>query len=130
MTETYRKTPLQLSHGCVVMSMSPDLLGDGLSRMRRDLLELVASSGARGAVLDFSAIEVLDATEFAEVRGTISVVGMMGAKCVVSSLQPGVVGTLVDLGVDISDLVGARDLDDAFVRVGAAARDSVNGEPD
>ena len=108
------RVPLQVSQGCVVASIQVDLSEAVLQRLRSDLLELIERTGATGVILDVSGISIMDGRDFEQLRKTMAMAQLMGASSVVAGLQPGVVASLVDLGVETEDLVAALDLDDAF----------------
>ncbi len=109
-----QRIPLQLSRDYVVASIQIDLSEEVLKQFRSDLLELLRSSGARGAILDLSGVRIMDSADFEELRRTMAMAAVMGAKPVVCGLQAGVVAALVDLGADIDGIDAARDLDGAF----------------
>lgn len=108
------RIPLQISRDCVVASIQVDLSDIVLRRFRRELLELVQTSGARGVILDVSGIEVMDYEDFEALRRTMAMARLMGAPSVLAGLQAGVVSSLVELGAETEDIVAVMDLDDAF----------------
>lgn len=106
--------PLQVTQGCVMASIQIDLVSDILKHFRNDLLEAVQKHQARGAILEVSALEVMDLEDFNALRKTMEMVSLMGARPVLAGLQAGVVSTLMDLGANIDNLQVARNLDDAL----------------
>ena len=108
------RIPLRLSQGCVVASIQTDLEESVLRRLREDLLGMLASSKASGVILDLSGVEVMDGREFDELRRTMAMAAIMGARTVITGLRPGVVSSLVDLGADIDGVVAALNIDDGF----------------
>jgi rsbT antagonist protein RsbS len=108
------RIPLQISRDCIVASIQVDLSETVLRRFRRELLELVQTSGARGVILDVSGIEVMDYEDFGALRRTMAMARLMGATSVLAGLQAGVVSSLVELGAKTEDIVAVMDLDDAF----------------
>lgn len=108
------RVPIQLTHGCLVASLQGDLDVDGLDRFRTDLLERVHASQALGVILDVGGVEVLDSHDFEQLRRTISMVALLGARSVLVGLGAGTISALVDLDVDVSGVVGALDVEDAF----------------
>ncbi|MGK7875308.1 MAG: STAS domain-containing protein [Xenococcaceae cyanobacterium] len=109
--------PLQISHNCVVASIQIDLTQELLQQLRQDLLEKLYASKARGVIIDVSGVEIIDFTDFTELRNIIDMVAMMGAKTVISGLNPGVISALVDLDAEIDGINAALNLDDAFVLI-------------
>ncbi|NET59794.1 MAG: STAS domain-containing protein [Symploca sp. SIO2E6] len=109
--------PLQISQNCVVASIQVDLTPELLQQLCQDLLEKLHASGASGVILDLSGVEIIDFTDFTELRKIIDMVEIMGAKTIISGLQPGVISALVDLNADIDGIHAALNLDDAFVLI-------------
>lgn len=108
------RIPLRVSRGCVVAPVPADLSSEVLARLRADCLESVRASSARGLVLDLSAVDVMDAADFAALRATLGMVRLLGARPVLVGLRPGVIMALMDLDVDVEGLLAVQTLDDAF----------------
>ncbi|UCD67118.1 MAG: STAS domain-containing protein [Betaproteobacteria bacterium] len=111
---TANRVPLQMSNNCLVASIQIDLTSDVLEQFRNDLLTELQARQARGVILDLSGVEVMDLTDFENIRSTISMAQLMGASAVVCGLRPGLVASLILLGADTEELLAARDLDTAF----------------
>jgi rsbT antagonist protein RsbS len=111
------RIPLQTSQGCVVASIQVDLSEEVLARFKEELLELLHRSGARGVILDVSGVEIMDLEDFEALRRAMSMAAVMGARCLLSGLRPGVVSSLVDLGADTRGIEGVLNLDEAFRRM-------------
>ena len=109
--------PLQISQNCVVASIQIDLTPELLQQLRQDLLEKLYANKADGVIIDVSGLEIIDFTDFTELRNIIDMVAIMGAKTVISGLKPGVISALVDLDADIDGINAALNLDDAFVLI-------------
>ena len=108
------RIPLTVSRGCVVASIQRDLRGAVLQQFRDDLLERLQSSGANGVIIDLSGVSIMDADDFDEVRRTLEMAVLMGARAVLVGLRPGVVSALVQLDVDTGNFDTLLDLDDGF----------------
>ena len=122
---TANRIPLQMSNNCLVASIQIDLTADVLEQFREDLLTQLQAEHARGIILDLSGIEVMDLSDFENIRSTISMAKVMGVSSVVCGLRPGVVASLVLLGADTDDIWAAGDLDMAFELLNASG---VNAE--
>jgi rsbT antagonist protein RsbS len=127
------RIPLQLSRQCLVASIQVDLTEEVLSPFRRELLDLLHSSGASGVILDVSGLDVIDHEDFAALRETMGMAELMGARAVICGLGAGVVASLVELGVETGDVQAAFNLDEAFrlmdrLRSGSAEADEADGD--
>ncbi len=109
--------PLQISQNCVLASIQIDLTPELLQQLRQDLLGKLHANKADGVIIDVSGLEIIDFTDFTELRNIIDMVAIMGAKTVISGLKPGVISALVDLDADIDGINAALNLDDAFVLI-------------
>jgi rsbT antagonist protein RsbS len=108
------RIPLQLTRSCVVASIQVDLDAEVLDSFRKELLALLHRSGAQGVILDLAGVEVLDREDFDELRKTMQMASLMGGRCLLAGLRPGVVSALVDLGVDTRGVTAVANLDEAF----------------
>ena len=113
-TGSTSRIPLQLSRQCIVASIQVDLTEDVLPHFRRELLDLLHSSGAGGVILDVSGLDVIDHDDFEALRETMGMAELMGARAVICGLGAGVVASLVELGVETGDVQAAFNLDEAF----------------
>ena len=103
-----------MSNNCLVASIQIDLTTDVLEQFRKDLLSQLQAQQARGIIFDLSGIEVMDLSDFENIRATISMAKVMGVSSVVCGMRPGVVASVVLLGADTDEIQAARDLDMAF----------------
>ncbi len=109
-----QRIPLQVARGCVVASIQIDLDAEVLRQFRIDLLECVQKSRANGVILDVSGIDILDLDDFNGLRSTMEMAEVLGARSILSGLNPGMVSALIDLGVDSEGVNAVLNLDDAF----------------
>ena len=109
-----QRIPLQVARGCVVASIQIDLDPEVLRQFRIDLLERVQKSRANGVILDVSGIDILDLDDFNGLRSTMEMAEVMGARSILSGLNPGMVSALIDLGADPEGVNAVLNLDDAF----------------
>ena len=112
--EGFGRIPLQLSRGCVVASIQVDLSDEVLADFKEEMLRLLHQSGARGVILDVSGVELMDLEDFDALRRAMSMAELMGARCLLAGLRPGVVSALVDIGVDARGVEAVLNLDEAF----------------
>ncbi len=105
---------MQVSRGVVVASIQLDLDEATLHRFREDLLHRIHATGLRGVILDISALDTLDSTEFAGLKTIMVMCELMGAEPVLAGMRPGVVSALIEAGVDLGNLRAAIDLDAAY----------------
>jgi anti-anti-sigma regulatory factor len=112
--ERTERIPLQVSRGSIVASIQVDLDEFVLRQFGEDLLELLHSSGLGSVIVDVSGVDIMDGEDFQALCKTLKMAELMGARCIVAGLQPGVVSSLVALDVDVAQIETVLDLDSAF----------------
>jgi rsbT antagonist protein RsbS len=118
------KIPLQLSRQCIVASIQVHLSEEVLRQFRANLLALLQKAAARGVILDVSGVEVLDLEDFDALSRTMEMAALMGARCILSGLRPGVVSSLVELNADTDEIEAALTLDEAFLLIEEEPRET------
>ena len=105
-----------LVRGCLVVTL-PQELADRLDQIQAAVLDAVRETGARVAVIEMSAVKVLDCEEFVGIRAMIDMLRLLGARPILVGLSAGIVGYLVSNDADTRGLEVERDLQDALDRV-------------
>ena len=81
-----------------------ELVPGTLEQFELDLLAKVRQSELVGVVIDLSALELMDLTEFGKLRRILGMTQMLGPKTILVGLRPGVVAGLVALGADAAGI--------------------------
>ena len=80
-------------------------------QLQEDLTSLIEKTGARGVLLDLSALEMVDSF-IGRMIGTISAMSrILNARTVVVGLQPAVAITLVELGIALAGVKTALNVE-------------------
>jgi rsbT antagonist protein RsbS len=117
------RVPMHVSRGCLLVSLQMDLDSAILNQLREDLLGRIRAAHLDQVLLDVSGLDVLDLRDFEELRLTMSMAELMGARTVLVGMRPGIVSSLIDLGVDVDGMTAAVDMDDAFRLLEQGRRD-------
>ena len=104
-----------LVRGCLVVTL-PQELADRLAEIQAAVLDAVRETGARVAVIEMSAVKVLDCEEFIGIRAMVGMLRLLGARPILVGLSAGIVGYLVSNDADTRGLEVERDLQDALDR--------------
>ena len=89
------------------------------------LLQAIADDGALVAILDITGVPTVDTLVAQHLLKTVAATRLMGADCIVSGIAPQTAQTMVQLGIDLSEVTTRASLADALAmaiaRVGAHA---------
>lgn len=115
-------TPTITRVGSALVVTLPRELDDvALHGLRLDLLERVRRARVRWVVFEASGLELVDADEFAQLSTVARSASWLGARTALVGLSAGLVGYLVDEGVDTSAFRAYAGLDEALAAIGAAS---------
>jgi rsbT co-antagonist protein RsbR len=73
-----------------------------ISALLEQLLEAVAQRGARYAILDLTAVEVIDTATAQLLHRVVMALRLLGTEGLISGIRPSVAQALVGLGVDLT----------------------------
>jgi rsbT antagonist protein RsbS len=79
--------------------------------LQDDLCSRVAQTGAKGVLLDISALEIVDSFVGRVIAHISGMARILDARMVLVGMRPAVAITLVELGVALSGVTTARDVD-------------------
>jgi anti-anti-sigma factor len=101
---------LQLHPGLLILPMVGALDRERLDQMRALLLQAVGERRARAVVLDVTGVPEIDSVAANQLIGSVTSARMMGAEVIISGLSAEIAQTLVTVGIDLSLVVSAGDL--------------------
>ncbi len=105
------KIPILKVDGFLVASIQVALDDRSVTALQNDLLNRVAAENARGALIDVTAVDVIDSFLARSLNDMSVAVHLLGAKLVIVGIQPAVATTLVKLGLTIPDAITALNLE-------------------
>jgi len=79
------------------------------------LLQAIADDGALVAILDITGVPTVDTLVAQHLLKTVAATRLMGADCIVSGIAPQTAQTMVQLGIDLSEVTTRSSLADALV---------------
>lgn len=101
--------PIVRIGGVLIATVQEELYDrDGL-RLQEDLGDLLERTGARGVLLDLSAVQTVDSFLARLIGSVAAMARLMGAVTVVAGIQPAVAITLVELGLALPGIHTALD---------------------
>jgi rsbT antagonist protein RsbS len=108
----------------LIVSIQGDLEDQGVLALQEDLADKVVTTGARGVIIDISAVEIVDSYIGRMLATIADILRMLDADTVVVGMRPAVAITLVELGLSLGGVRTALDL-----AKGVALLDHVRSTP-
>lgn len=99
---------------CLVVTLSRDLGGDTLDQARKVTLDGVQSGGASAVIVDASGVPFMDSHEFDGLRRLMHMAELLGARCMLVGLRPGIVMHLMSCDANVDGLRAMLGLDEAL----------------
>lgn len=98
----------------LLVPIQVDPSDDVLRALREELAREIEKASVRGVVLEVSGVGTFDSFIAKSIRDTAQMARLMGATTVVAGLDPGIAITLVEMGMTLSGVSTARDLEGAL----------------
>jgi rsbT antagonist protein RsbS len=95
----------------LLVSIQVDLQDHTALMLQDDLSEKIVATGAKGVLIDISGLEIVDSFIGRMISTTAAVSRVLDAETVVVGMQPAVAITLVELGLTLSGVRTALDVD-------------------
>lgn len=108
-----------LQQGGVLIAAVPSSATDeDLRKLLDNLSTRVAEAGARGVVVDVSALDVLDSFATRMLQTVAEVVHLRGARAVIVGIRPDVALAMVELGATLEQVETALNLEEGIRLIG------------
>lgn len=111
------RIPILKLKDCLIVSIQWELDDQTALAFQEDLLAKLHSTAARGVVLDLTPIDFIDSFIAKVLGDVINMSGLMGAKVVITGIQPAVAITLIELGIRLENVVTALDLENGLEKL-------------
>ena len=108
------KIPILRLKGILLTSIQVDLTDQDALEFQTDLLRMVSETEAQGAVIDITALDVIDSFMARVLNETASMVALLGTPIVICGMPPAVALTLTEMGRELIGVETALNLDQAM----------------
>jgi rsbT antagonist protein RsbS len=95
----------------LLVTIQVDMHDQLASTLQDDLTSKIATLNARGVLIDISSLDIVDSFIGRMLANTSAMARVLGAQTVVAGMQPAVAITLVELGLNLSGVHTALDVE-------------------
>jgi rsbT antagonist protein RsbS len=95
----------------LLVSIQTDLEDQMVLDLQEDLSNRIVATGAKGVIIDISALEIVDSFVGRMLATNASISRILGAETIVVGMRPAVAMTLVELGLSLSGVRTALNLE-------------------
>ncbi|NNJ10930.1 STAS domain-containing protein [Chloroflexales bacterium ZM16-3] len=96
-------------------------------QFKDDLLQKIHDTRAKGVIIDLTALDVVDSFIGRLIADIAAMAGLMGARVVLTGLQPAVAITLVELGLELPRVITALNLEKGLKMMQRLTEESDDG---
>lgn len=95
-------------------------------QLQEEIGQALSHTGASGLVVDLSVLDIVDSFMGRMLNGIAAIARLMGARTIISGIQPQVAITLVELGLQLKDVETALNVEQGLIRLSSSS-EQTNG---
>ncbi|WP_010529412.1 STAS domain-containing protein [Lentibacillus jeotgali] len=111
------RIPILKLHDYLLISIQTEIDDNTAIQFQEDLLGKIHQTGSTGVVIDLTSVEIIDSFIAKVLGDVVTMSDLMGAKVVLTGIQPAVAVTLIDLGVHLKDVPTALNLEQGLIKL-------------
>lgn len=111
------RIPILKLHNYLLISIQTEIDDNTAIQFQDDLLNKIHKSGATGVVIDLTSVEIIDSFIAKVLGDVITMSDLMGARVVLTGIQPAVAITLIDLGIHMQDVPTALNIEQGLIKL-------------
>jgi len=111
------RIPILKLKNYLLISIQTELDDKTAIQFQEDLLSEIHKSESSGVVIDLTSVEIIDSFIAKVLGDVVSMSDLMGARVVLTGIQPAVAITLIDLGIHLNDVPTALDLEQGLIKL-------------
>ncbi|MBM7599907.1 rsbT antagonist protein RsbS [Virgibacillus halotolerans] len=111
------RIPILKLHHYLLVSIQTEIDDHTAIQFQEDLLSKIHKSGSSGVVIDLTSVEMIDSFIAKVLGDVVTMSDLMGAKVVLTGIQPAVAITLIDLGIHMKNVPTALNLEQGLTKL-------------
>lgn len=100
--------------GCIIVPIQSELHDRAARNLQREILEKIEKTGAKGLLIDVSAVGIIDTFLGRLLAETAKMARLMGAHTAISGMKKEVVLTLIHLGLSLKGIRTAINIEEGL----------------
>lgn len=111
------RIPILKLHNYLLVSIQTELDDHTAIDFQEDLLDTIHRTGATGVVIDLTSVDMIDSFIAKVLGDVVNMSDLMGAKVVLTGIQPAVAMILIDLGISLRQVPTALNLEQGLIKL-------------
>lgn len=116
-----RSIPIIELYGNLIVSIQIELSDKLVLELKDNIAIEVRKRDVRGLIIEVSGVDIFDSFIARSIRDIAQIVRLMGVRTVLAGLDPGMAVTLVEMGMTMTGVQTALNLEDAIALLAAKA---------
>ncbi|MGD0905571.1 MAG: STAS domain-containing protein [Terracidiphilus sp.] len=121
------RVPILKQGPFLIASVQSALTDEDLVQLRDDLTQMVGRHHSRGVIIDVTALDVMDSFAARTLRSMAATIKLKGAHSIIVGIQPEVAFAMVQLGLSLTGVSTALDLEDGLNLLSKQMKENQNG---
>ena len=117
------RIPILRIGGCLLVTIQVEMHDQMAMQLQEDLTAAIQRHSAKGVLIDISALQMVDSFIGRMISDISSMGRILDARTVLVGMQPAVAITLVELGLSLSGVATALNVDRGMAMLRATSRD-------
>lgn len=109
--------PILKLRNYLLVSIQTEIDDQTAIKFQEDLLNKIHESEALGVVIDLTSVEIIDSFIAKVIGDVVTMSDLMGAKVVLTGIQPAVAMTLIELGIELNNISTGLDLEQGLIKL-------------
>jgi len=118
-----RTIPIIKLYDIILVSIQIELSDNLVIQLRDDITEEIRNTGANGLIIEVSGIDILDSFIARSIRDIAQIAKLMGVHTILVGLDPDMAITLVEMGLTLSGVSTALNLESAIEKFSEQQKD-------